>query len=72
MSDDIHKDIEDAVIARKKQECVPETMEDRFTAVDLSAGLFGGMQLIAGCNKCGALVYPTALDRHLKFHEETK
>lgn len=56
-------------IAKKERECVPPEMAEHFTALNLSAGLFGGAQLMAGCNRCGALVYPTALDRHMKFHE---
>jgi hypothetical protein len=56
--------------ARKNRECVPEEFASRFTVVDLNQGIFGGgIDRIAACNRCGALVYPTALDRHVAFHD---
>ena len=45
---------------------VPKTLRSQFTVVSV------GAERMAGCNKCGALVYQTALDRHVKFHAERK
>jgi hypothetical protein len=59
-----------AYIERKNRECVPPEMADKFTVIELNEGVFEGVMRVAGCNKCGALVYPTALDRHTKFHED--
>jgi hypothetical protein len=55
--------------AKKERECVPDDQRDRFTPVSLSEGFTGVM--LAGCNRCGALIYPTTqcLAKHIKFHE---
>ena len=59
-------------IAARNLRCVPEEWAARFTAVSINEGYFFGVVgtiCLAGCNRCGALVYPTALDRHAKFHD---
>ena len=59
-------------IAARNLRCVPEEWAARFTAVSIDEGNFfgaGGTIRWAGCNRCGALVYPTALDRHARFHD---
>jgi cysteine synthase len=48
---------------------VPEEFKSKFTVVETNTGAFG-VGVAAACNKCGALVHQTALDRHTKFHEE--
>ena len=57
---------------RKNRECVPDEFRELFTPVDIGGGMFGlgGLDRVAVCNRCGAMIYPTALDRHSKFHEE--
>ena len=54
--------------------CVPPEYADRYTVLrigDPLGGILGGGQFrMAGCNRCGALVYPTALDRHSTWHEK--
>ena len=54
-----------------KRKCVPEEFENGFQAMRISGGLFGGggLDYAAVCLKCGAMVYPSALDRHSRFHE---
>ena len=55
----------------EKRKYVPKEFETTFQAMPLSGGLFGigGLDYCAVCLKCGAMVYPSALDRHSKFHE---
>jgi len=55
----------------RDRKLVPEEFEARFTVVETNTGAFG-IGIAAACNKCGALVHSTALDRHVKFHEEVK
>ena len=33
---------------------------------------FGLGDYVAVCKRCGAIVYPSALDRHSRFHEEVR
>ena len=60
----------------RDRKLVPEEFEARFTVVETNTGAFGigtgafGIGFAAACNRCGALVHSTALDRHVKFHEE--
>lgn len=56
----------------KERECVPPEYADKFTAINIEsgAGFFREIMLLAACNKCGALIYPTALDRHAAYHED--
>jgi len=58
----------------KKRKYVPEEFENSFQAMALSGGIFriGGLDYAAVCLKCGAMVYPSALDRHSTFHENLK
>jgi len=51
--------------ARKNRECVPEEFDTLFTPIEI-----GGLDRVAVCNRCGAMIYPTALDRRSRFHEE--
>ena len=55
----------------EKRKYVPEEFENSFQAMALSSGPFGigGLPYAAVCLKCGAMVYPSALDRHSRFHE---
>ena len=65
------KETTDEYILRKNRECVPEEFSSLFTPVEIGGGLLSsGIDRVAGCNRCGALVYPTALDRHSKYHED--
>ena len=49
---------------RMDDRVVPEEFKTAFTVLSVNG------ERMAGCNKCGALVYQTALDRHVKFHQE--
>ena len=55
----------------EKRKYVPEEFENGFQAMRISGGLFGGggLDYAAVCLKCGAMVYPSAIDRHSRFHE---
>lgn len=51
---------------------VPEEFEASFQAIRIAGGFFGCSDLthVAVCRICGAMIYPTAIDRHSRFHEE--
>ena len=55
----------------EKRKFVPEEFENSFQAMPLSGGMFGigGLDYVGVCLKCGVMVYPSALDRHSRFHE---
>jgi hypothetical protein len=65
------KDFEDQQKADDRK-YVPEEFQGSFQAMPLSGGLFGmgGLDKVAVCLNCGAMVYPSALDRHSRFHEQ--
>ncbi len=56
----------------EKRKYVPEEFEGIFQALPLSGGMFGigGLDYAAVCLKCGSMIYPSAIDRHSRFHEE--
>lgn len=61
--------------ARRENIAVPAEMRHMFQPMDVpgSGDLFGfggNDGMVAVCLRCGAMVYPTALDRHARFHEE--
>jgi len=58
-----------AYVNRLNPECVPAEYAGKFTLVEINPGPFGlgGLPRVPVCNRCGALVYPTALDRHLEM-----
>ena len=52
---------------------IPEEFRPLFTVVELGeATPFGSISWFPVCNRCGALVYVTALDRHVTFHDSLK
>ena len=56
----------------RRRKFVPEEFENSFQALPISGGFLeiGGLDYAAVCLKCGAMVYPSAIDRHSRFHEE--
>jgi hypothetical protein len=58
--------------AQLDKECVPPEYADAFQPVSIQGSMFGGgLNRVPICLQCGAMVYPTAIDRHFKFHAET-
>ena len=57
---------QETVLMKLKRRVVPEDREAEFTAVIPTGS--GGYSAV--CKKCGAVVYATALDRHVAFHEQ--
>lgn len=55
------------------RKAVPEEFADRYTPIDIMSGpLGGGLSRVPICNNCGAMVFPTALNRHDKFHRRLR
>ena len=60
---------------KRERNAVPEEFAHMFQPMEIGGGdaissMFGGSDtMMAVCKRCGAVVYPTALDRHSKFHE---
>jgi hypothetical protein len=68
----------DEYTKKRERNAVPEVFENMFQAMEVGGAsgdafsLFGTSTgtMMAVCKKCGAVVYPTALDRHSNFHEK--
>ena len=58
----------------ERRKYVPEEFENSFQAMPISGGVFGigGLDYAAVCLRCGCMVYPSAIDRHSKFHEQVE
>ena len=57
-------------LARRDARLLPPEYAAHYTLVEVAGGMFGGgLVKCPACHRCGALVYPTALDRHGLFHE---